>query len=235
MKRFVVHTSGICISIVFCVLSFQRTWAQNIKADMKRLNSKFEKAVSIQYDIKVSSYATLESTPQVDVFHYEQNSKQYYFKTPSFELFVDKQLSLIVYKESKVMLWSKSNSDEFSYKKNLPGINPDSILVGTDSVKFLGNSDGLNTYAIYSSKNYIMRIEINIDPKTDQIVDLIYYYDTNKKMGYYKTITHFDRLILSDEVVSISKNRADFITGEIPNIKKASTYSGYNLQYVDNE
>lgn len=234
MKKVLAQISLTCFLCMLCMIPFQRSLGQNIREDMKNIHSKFEKAASIQYDIKVLSYATAESAPDVDKYYYEQNGNQFYFHTSSIEFFADKKISLIVYKDSKIMLWSKSNSAQLSYKKNLPGINPDSMFIGTDSIKFIGEIDGLKKYAIYSS-GYILRTEINIDPKTNQLVDIIYFYDTKQKMGYYKAVTHFDRLILSDEVLAVSKVKSDFITGEIPDIKVSSRYSTYNLKYVDNE
>jgi hypothetical protein len=174
--KLIKEWKGLCLFPVALVF-FLPCIAQDVKKDVAKINRTYENATYMSGDVAFKYYETYTSTQSTDETFgkFSKNGSNTYYKYESFELLVNKQLTLTVDHENEIMMLS--NPQTITTQVSRPeSINFDTLLKYCKSVNYKVEGTKVS-YTLNFDFYTTNAIKVYFDRSTYLISKLIIYYN----------------------------------------------------------
>lgn len=211
--------------------------AQDFKKDMALTQAYYANRPVLNLKISMKMFAKPTSTLAF------ANKNFTILKTPKkFYYTSDDQMDMVLTGTSFIMIDQARRQmvyrdvNEADYKaltnKYLQTTNLDSNITRSDSVRFLGEANGIKIYNIYPSLNSIKLATLQIRAATGALVQLMYHYDNHTITGISKVEIFFQE---KEGVNTALMAESKYFSRDAKNniLKKGSQYQNFEIIKID--
>jgi hypothetical protein len=211
-------------------------WAQDFKKDYVEFTQKINSSPFLVFSASVGVYDKKDINIKTFSIVYQKNEKAMYYKTDVMELYTDYSKSVMVKQDAKTVVWS--DVVDKSDKKETDWLTiQDSIVKKIDSIRFLGELDGVKKYQLFIKKSVIRSIEMHFSVSTGLLHYLKYAYNRSEELRVAYSEVLIKQISIERNSSIVTKQLEDYIIQDkvSKKVQLSPAYSGYRLIYFNDK
>lgn len=223
----------ICLMSLLTIFS---STAQDWKKDLLAMNKAYLDASSFSMNVQVQSYNLVSDiTPQLNYKGKVASSKNnYYTSIMGKTSLYTQQCALLVDSKQKIILYQKNDGSRIPQGGfSIAQLDSAFILMGKNmSVKYLVNTASEKRLQLSYKDNMLSKVELSINPETNTITQLVYYYNTKHPAAGNSA----EKVVVSYTGVELNKNidnslfsEKKYVTVKKNKVVPAQAYASYKL------
>jgi hypothetical protein len=222
------------ILIFLLSFSFLTLFSQQEKDELKKMHAVYTSAGTFSMEINMNLFTTLSDVQPKQTANGKvyKNKDEYYSEMLGRITLVNNHCCLLIDKTQKLMIYSEPSKGKTDKSLAEDSPVPDSSIFKNAKLHFLSQTSQLHVIELkYDHDAMYDKIEISIDPTTNYLTKVVYYYAKikGKAPAYAKTEINYTNIKLGEQIDNTVFSEKKFISVSKDKITPLSIYGSYEV------